>query len=144
MKTARARKASRGPWSRAMPVSCSPRTYQFVIGLFGRPVLLVLGGLFEVQNRLKWTCLIEEDKESLHQLTWLIFRRCQVAITSYFTNHSCPWLIALVWIYELIFGFIGSKFRLNLVCLRIIMHHVKVILGVSWIAWCHLAVFWFF
>ena len=31
IKTARGRAASRGPWSRAMPVSCSPRTYQFVI-----------------------------------------------------------------------------------------------------------------
>ena len=60
VKTARARAASRWPWSRAMPVSCSPRTYHFVIGLFGRPALGSLERSWSVLSSswsvLSWSC----------------------------------------------------------------------------------------
>ena len=118
-----------------MPVSCSPRTYQFVIVAFLTRFGFQKMAFFSILNS-SWS---GTSLTYYHLLCYpFIFTILQVvegSIVSYFAGYSYGRHMLLLCLLVIFWGSFWQDFRLNLVWLSGLVRYVDVMMMITWASW---------
>ena len=118
-----------------MPVSCSPRTYQFVIVAF----LTFFGSqkmaLFCILNSSWSGTWLSYYQLLCYQFIFTILQVSEGSIVSYFAGYSYGRHMLLLCLFVIFWGSCWPDFRLNLVWLPVLVRYVDVMMMITWASW---------
>ena len=118
-----------------MLVSCSPRTYQFVIVAFLRVFLGSKMAFFFILKSSWSGTWLSYYQQICYQFTFTILQVAEGSIVSYFAGYSYGRHMLMLCFFLFFWGLCWQDFRLNLVWLPVLVRYVDVMMMIRWASW---------